>query len=97
MQSLQRVAGLDVDVLAPGHGPPISDPAAKVAEYLEHRRGRERRLIAALDSGERSRSRLLAAVWDDVPEPLRPAAAIAMEAHLEKLAAEDRLPDDLAS
>ena len=97
MQSLQRVAGLDVDLLAPGHGPPISDPAAKVAEYLEHRRDRERRLVAALDSGERSRSRLLAAVWDDVPEPLRPAAAIAMEAHLEKLAAEHRLPDGLAS
>ena len=34
------------------------------------------------------RAALLTPVWDDVPEPLRPAAAIAMQAHLEKLAAE---------
>ena len=78
-------------LLAPGHGPWITDPAAKIAEYVEHRLERERRLLAALDAGERSRAALLAAVWDDVPEQLRPAAAIAMQAHLEKLEAEDSL------
>jgi glyoxylase-like metal-dependent hydrolase (beta-lactamase superfamily II) len=97
MASLRRVAELDVDVLAPGHGPPIKDPAAKVAEYLEHREDRERRLVGALKSGERSRARLLEIVWDEVPEPLRPVAAIAMQAHLEKLAAEGRLPSDLTA
>lgn len=90
MRSLRRLAELDVDVLAPGHGPPITDPAAKIAEYLEHRASRERRLVAALDSGQRSRDALLATVWDDVPEVLRPAAAVAMQAHLEKLGAEGR-------
>lgn len=88
MRSLERVAELDASLLAPGHGPWITEPAARIAEYIEHRRSRERRLVAALDSGERSRAALLAAVWDDVPEPLLPAAAIAMRAHLEKLAAE---------
>ncbi|MQA73086.1 MAG: MBL fold metallo-hydrolase [Solirubrobacterales bacterium] len=97
MTSLRRVAELDVDLLAPGHGPPIADPAAKVAEYIAHRADRERRLVAALESGERSRSRLVDIVWDEVPEPLRPAAAIAMQAHLEKLADEDRLPGDLTA
>ncbi len=96
MASLRRVAELDVDVLAPGHGPLINDPAAKIAEYVEHRESRERRLLAALDAGERSRAALLATVWDDVPEPLRPAAAIAMQAHLEKLAAEGRASTRLA-
>ena len=62
-----------------------------MAEYLEHRRERERRLRAALERGERSRAALLAEVWNDVPEVLRPAAAIAMQAHLEKLAAEGSL------
>lgn len=90
MRSLRRVAELDVDVLAPGHGPLIADPAAKITEYVEHRESRERRLIAALDAGERSREALLETVWDDVPEVLRPAAAVAMQAHLEKLAAEGR-------
>ncbi len=92
MDSLARLAALDVDLLAPGHGPWITDPAARVAEYVAHREDRDRRLRAALARGERSREALLAEVWDDVPEPLRPAAAFAMQAHLEKLAAEGALP-----
>jgi glyoxylase-like metal-dependent hydrolase (beta-lactamase superfamily II) len=91
MRSLGAIAALDVGLLAPGHGPWITDPAAKVTEYREHRLDRERRLVAALEAGERSRSRLLETVWDDVPDPLRPAAAVAMQAHIEKLAEEGRL------
>ncbi len=53
---------------------------------------RERRLLAALERGERSREALLAEAWDDVPEELRPAAALVMEAHLQKLDAEGPLP-----
>ncbi|MGE5748163.1 MAG: MBL fold metallo-hydrolase [Solirubrobacterales bacterium] len=95
MESLRRLEGLDLKLLYPGHGPEVHDPRAKIAEYVEHRMMRERRLVAALDRGERSRAALLAEVWDDVPEPLRGAAAIAMEAHLEKLDDEGRLPADL--
>ena len=53
---------------------------------------RERRLLAALERGERSRAALLAEAWDDVPTELLPMAAMAMEAHLEKLEDEGRLP-----
>jgi glyoxylase-like metal-dependent hydrolase (beta-lactamase superfamily II) len=91
MRSLERVGELGLDLLAPGHGPWITDPKAKITEYTEHRLDRERRLVAALDAGERSRARLVETVWDDVPEPLRPAAAVAMQAHLEKLIEEGRL------
>jgi glyoxylase-like metal-dependent hydrolase (beta-lactamase superfamily II) len=95
MASLRRLQQLDLDLLLPGHGPRIDDPAAKIAEYITHRQGREDRLVAALERGERSRARLLAEVWDDVPEQLRGPAAVAMQAHLEKLADEGRLPSDL--
>jgi glyoxylase-like metal-dependent hydrolase (beta-lactamase superfamily II) len=95
MRSLERLQQLDLDVLYPGHGPEVHDPQAKIAEYVEHRMMRERRLVAALDRGERSRAVLLAEVWDDVPEQLRGAAAIAMQAHFEKLEDEGRLPADL--
>jgi glyoxylase-like metal-dependent hydrolase (beta-lactamase superfamily II) len=91
MRSLERLGELDVDLLAPGHGPLIDDPAAKIAEYVEHRRARERALLDALATGERSRAALLDAAWADVPEPMRPAAAMAMQAHLEKLEASGRL------
>lgn len=95
LDSLRRLAELDLGLLCPGHGPWITDPAGKIAEYLEHRLERERKLLAALDAGERSRARLLDAAWDDVPAELRPAAAQVMQAHLEKLDAEGRLPPDL--
>jgi glyoxylase-like metal-dependent hydrolase (beta-lactamase superfamily II) len=91
MDSLSRLAELELDLLAPGHGPWITDPQAKIGEYTGHRLERERRLVEALAAGERSRARLVEIVWDDVPESLRPAAAIAMQAHLEKLSEEGRL------
>ncbi|MEX2447427.1 MAG: MBL fold metallo-hydrolase [Solirubrobacterales bacterium] len=92
MDSLRAVQAEAPELICPGHGPWIIDPAAKLAEYVEHREMRERRLLAALDRGERSRGALLAEVWDDAPAEVRPAAALVMEAHLQKLAAENRLP-----
>jgi glyoxylase-like metal-dependent hydrolase (beta-lactamase superfamily II) len=95
MDSLRKLAELDLELIYPGHGPVVSDPAAKLAEYLAHREDRQRRLEAALEGGERSRAALVAQVWDDVPEQLRGAAAAVMQAHLELLEDEDRLPVDL--
>jgi glyoxylase-like metal-dependent hydrolase (beta-lactamase superfamily II) len=95
MESLRRIQSEEIELICPGHGPWITDPAAKLAEYVEHREMRERRLMEALERGERSREALLAEVWDDVPDEVRPAAALVMEAHLQKLDAEGRLPGDL--
>jgi glyoxylase-like metal-dependent hydrolase (beta-lactamase superfamily II) len=94
MDSLRRMQAEPIELICPGHGPWVGDPAAKLAEYVEHREMRERRLLTALDRGERSREALLAEAWNDVPAALRPAAAIVMQAHLDKLRNEDRLPAD---
>ncbi len=49
--------------------------------------------------GLRGRDELLDAAWDDVPwhvSPyLRTAAGVTLEAHLDKLRGEGRLPDDV--
>ncbi|MGE0066543.1 MAG: MBL fold metallo-hydrolase [Solirubrobacterales bacterium] len=95
MDSLALLQAQEIELIAPGHGPWITDPEAKLAEYVEHRLLRERLLLAALDAGERSRAELLVSVWDDVPAELLPMAAMAMEAHLEKLEEEERLPGDM--
>lgn len=97
MDSLRRLQAEELDLIAPGHGPWITDPAAKLAEYVEHREMRERRLLAALKRGERSRAALLAEAWDDIPIELLPMAAMAMEAQLEKLEGEGRLPGELTA
>jgi glyoxylase-like metal-dependent hydrolase (beta-lactamase superfamily II) len=86
--SLDRLRDAGAALFAPGHGPWVSDPQAKIDEYVAHRLERERKLVTALGRGERSREALLEAGWADVPEILRPAAAMAMQAHLEKLEAE---------
>ena len=96
MDSLALLQEQEIELIAPGHGPWITDPEAKLAEYVEHRQMRERRMLEALEAGERSRASLLATVWDDIPIELLPMAAMAMEAHLEKLEAEGRLPGDLS-
>ena len=93
IDSLRALRAIGAGVLCPGHGPYILDPEARIDEYLAHRLDRERKLLEALAAGERSRSRLLERAWDDVPAELRPAAAVVMQAHLEKLEAEGRLPD----
>jgi glyoxylase-like metal-dependent hydrolase (beta-lactamase superfamily II) len=93
LAALERLRARDLVALAPGHGPIVLDPAAKLSEYMSHRLERERRLLRALDDGRRTVDELLDAAWSDVPELLRPAAAVTLAAHLDKLADEGRLPD----
>jgi len=92
LEGLSALRALRLDVLAPGHGPPVLDPAAKLDAYIAHRLDRERRLLAALDRGLRAVDELLADVWSDAPVALRGAATVTLAAHLDKLADEGRLP-----
>jgi glyoxylase-like metal-dependent hydrolase (beta-lactamase superfamily II) len=92
LAALERLRGMDLAVLCPGHGPVVEDPQAKIDQYVSHRLERERRLVAALDAGRRSVEELLDDVWDDAPAVLRPAAAVTLAAHLDKLEEEGRLP-----
>jgi glyoxylase-like metal-dependent hydrolase (beta-lactamase superfamily II) len=93
LDSLRRLRALSLEVLAPGHGPYVWDPAAKLDEYVAHRLERERRLVEALDSGLRTTDELLDSAWSDAPTELRYFAGLSLESHLEKLAEEGRLPE----
>jgi glyoxylase-like metal-dependent hydrolase (beta-lactamase superfamily II) len=93
LAALERLRAMDLQVLYPGHGPVVEDPRAKIGEYVSHRLDRERRVVAALEAGRRSVEELLDDVWDDAPAVLRPAAAVTLAAHLDKLEEEGRLPD----
>jgi glyoxylase-like metal-dependent hydrolase (beta-lactamase superfamily II) len=93
LEGLRRLRARALDVVCPGHGPPVWEPHAKLDEYLAHRLERERRLLEALGSGLRGEEALLDAVWDDVPAILRRAAAVTLRSHLHKLAEEGRLPE----
>jgi|HubBroStandDraft_3_1064219.scaffolds.fasta_scaffold00389_1 glyoxylase-like metal-dependent hydrolase (beta-lactamase superfamily II) len=92
LDGLERLRARELDVLCPGHGPPIWEPRARLSEYIEHRRERERMLLAGLAEGRRKTEELLDAAWSEVPEQLRPLAAVTLAAHLDKLEEEGRLP-----
>lgn len=94
LRSLRRLRERSLQVLCPGHGPYVHDPRAKIDEYLAHRLERERALLEGLAAGARSEDELLDRAWADVPAELRPAAALTLRAHLEKLAEEGLLPAD---
>jgi glyoxylase-like metal-dependent hydrolase (beta-lactamase superfamily II) len=93
LDGLERLRARNLELIAPGHGPPVTDPQGKLTDYVSHRLDRERRLIAALEAGGRSVDELLDEVWDDAPVVLRPAAAVTLAAHLDKLADDGRLPE----
>ena len=92
LDGLRRLRALGLERIHPGHGPEVADPDAKLDEYVAHRLERERRIVAALDAGLRDEDELVAAAWDDVAEGLRLPARWTLQAHLEKLRAEGRLP-----
>ena len=92
LTALRRLRAMPLELLCPGHGPPVTDPAAKLDAYVAHRLDRERRLREALDEGVRSTDALLDRVWHDAPPQLRMAAAVTLAAHLHKLDEEGVLP-----
>ncbi len=95
LDALRRLRNRDLTLIAPGHGPVVTDPQAKLTEYIDHRLARETALVTALADGRRTTQDLLDAVWSDAPAELRGAAAITLEAHLQKLEREGRLPRDV--
>lgn len=95
LDSLRALLELELDAICPGHGPLVTDARAKIEEYLQHRLARETALLAALGEGLRTQDELLDAVWSDAPTALRPAAAITLAAHAEKLRDDGRLPSDV--
>lgn len=94
LASLERVLELDADTFYPGHGPHLNgeaDPNEVVRFYLEHRRFRERQILALLEEGPQHTTQIVRRIYADVDERVLPAAAASTRAALEKLAAEDRV------
>src|SRR5262249_58422387 len=87
MESVNRVAALDVRVLFPGHGPPTGGVRSRLLALLEHRRERERRVIDALGSkGPAAIDALVPIVYADGPESQGEWAGRPLLAHLIALA-----------
>jgi glyoxylase-like metal-dependent hydrolase (beta-lactamase superfamily II) len=90
LASLERLAAWSPALrsIAPAHGHLIEDPAAKLADYIEHRLAREAQVLAALRAAGPAgagTAALVATIYTDVPEVLHPVARYSVWAHLRKL------------
>jgi glyoxylase-like metal-dependent hydrolase (beta-lactamase superfamily II) len=96
LAALERLLELELDVICPGHGPVVWKPRERIAEYIAHRLEREQKVLDAISAGASTNDEILERAWDDTPidtvPMLRAAAATTLEAHLEKLRDEGRLP-----
>ncbi len=91
LSTLQRFAGLDLEIIYPGHGAPIEEPQQKLAEYIAHRLERERQVLEALKAGATTPAEIRARVYLDLDPRLLEAAEGSVRAHLNKLVAETRV------
>lgn len=85
MASLDRMAARPETRLLPGHGPPIEDGHARIAELRRHRLAREAAIVSRLRAGDTTIPALVAAIYRDVDQGLHSAAALSVLAHLEVL------------
>ena len=91
--TLQRLAREFPSAAAiyPGHGPVVTDPAAKIGEYLAHRQMREEQVLAALREGPKTIPDLVRGIYGAQRQVLWPAMARQVLAHLVALENEGRL------
>ncbi len=94
MASLDRVRELGAERFYPGHGPVVENPSDVVAEYIEHRRMRERQVIDALTEEPSTPGELVARIYADVDPVLHPVAEMSVRAHLAELAKRRRAVQD---
>ena len=92
LHSLAWIADAAPAVAFAGHGEPIRDPAGRARELVEHHRVRAELARAALERGAANAYDVSLALWPERLAPvLRRFAVTEALAHLERLAAEDRV------
>jgi glyoxylase-like metal-dependent hydrolase (beta-lactamase superfamily II) len=87
LQSLRRLLGMDISILAPGHGYLIGCAHAEAERLIQHRLAREVKVRdALLEAGAgATRDTLLPRVYNDIVPGLLPVAVQSLQAHLDKL------------
>ena len=82
MASLARLARDPWRRFFPGHGEPVEDPAARLAELTAHRRQREAEILALLGAVPHTPATLTGKIYASTPNHLHPAAQRNVLAHL---------------
>jgi glyoxylase-like metal-dependent hydrolase (beta-lactamase superfamily II) len=93
IESLQKLQHYAIDVMAPGHGDLIKNPAEVVEWTTQHRLQREAKVLANLSAAPITIKQLVLSVYDDVDVSLHPMAELSLHAHLIKLVLDSRVSE----
>ena len=92
--SLARLADQPWTTLLPGHGAPVADPAARLAELAAHRSRRETEILTALSAAPATASGLVQRIYLGLSAGLQAAAERNVFAHLLDLAHRNLVESD---
>lgn len=90
MRSCARLRARHWSRFHPGHGAPVTDPAARLDWLIAHRRAREAAILSALADGPSDAETLAARIYTDTPPALLPAASRNVLAHIIDLTGKNR-------
>jgi endoribonuclease LACTB2 len=90
LDSLRKLEALPLMRLFPAHGGPQGAALARIRHLIEHRLGREARVLAALEATPREPRELVERAYQDTPRELWEYAERSLLAHLIKLERESR-------
>ena len=85
LASLTKLLARTDQLYWPGHGGPVPEPHAYVRALLNHRRSREKSILAAVESGDHTVAAITGRVYKDLNPALIRAAGLSVVAHLEHL------------
>ena len=88
---LERIRAMDFAVIRPTHGTAIENPAPFLDAYIEHRRTRERQILAEMSTGKTDIRAMVASMYADIDKRLHPAAAHSVLAHMIHLVEQGRV------
>lgn len=95
MDSLRRVALLEVDLVLPGHGEPFSDHRGRIDEITAHYSVRTEKVVEALGNGQRSADDVARRAFGADPSSFEGRLGFTETlAHLELLASQGRIEKD---
>lgn len=85
LDTMEKFLGYAPETIYPGHGPPVSDPEAKLQGLIGHRKEREQQILDLLKQETHTVEDLLRAIYDELAERVQNLARNQILSHLAKL------------
>lgn len=91
IDSMRKLLPYDARLIAPGHGPMVHDPEAKIKGLIDHRLEREEQIVALLGDGKNAIDEMFSAIYPELHAGLHNTAKSQIRAHLNKLVKDGRV------